>query len=76
MPCSRIVALLMDFLEGRLPPSLQADLDRHLAGCPACVVHLRTYRSTLSLLESLTEEDLPPELRTSLRAFLDLRATS
>ena len=69
--CSEVVELLLNYLEGRLPEARHADLDRHLATCESCVNYLRTYRSTISLLGSLTEEDLPAELRTTLRAFLD-----
>ena len=61
----------MDYLEGRLSPDVHAQLERHLTGCSSCVTHVRTYRSTLSLLQSLTEDDLPPELRVTLRAFID-----
>ncbi len=71
--CSEIVDLLLDYLEGRLPPETHARLDQHLSSCPSCIAHLRTYRSTVSLLRSLAEEDLPPELRTTLHAFLDAR---
>jgi hypothetical protein len=66
-----MVALLADYLERRLPLEVHADLERHLSACPTCVTQLRTYRSTISLLRSLTEADLPPELRYSLRSFLD-----
>lgn len=69
--CSRVVELLVDYVEERLPEDRRAELDSHLAGCGACAAALNTYRSTVSLLESLTEEDLPDELRTRLRAFLD-----
>lgn len=69
--CSRIVSLLLDYLEHRLPPDVQTQLDRHLAACAVCMRQLRTYQSTLSLLQSIDEDDLPPELRLSLRAFLD-----
>ncbi len=74
--CSRILDLLLDYLEGRLAPDVRAELDRHVARCASCVAYLRTYRSTVSLLESLREEDLPPELRTTLKAFLDERSTN
>ncbi len=74
--CSRLVALLVDYLEERLPASVHADLEQHLSTCDACVAYLRTYRSTIALLRSLREEDLPPELRTSLRAFLDVHANN
>jgi anti-sigma factor RsiW len=65
------VALLADYLERRLPPDVQRGLERHLAGCDLCVRQLRSYESTVSLLREISEEDLPAELRLSLRAFLD-----
>ncbi len=71
--CPKVLALLVDYLENRLPPETRADLERHLAGCPDCVAYVRTYRSTVGLLRSLDEESLPPELRTRLKAFLDQR---
>jgi anti-sigma factor RsiW len=69
--CSKVVSLLVDYLEHRLPADVHAGLERHLAGCELCVRQLRTYQSTVSLLHSIREEELPPELRLSLRAFLD-----
>lgn len=74
--CSDLTKLLLDFVEGQLPPETQSALEQHLRGCPECVTIVRTYKSTRSLLRSLTDADLPPELRTRLRAFLDKRATS
>lgn len=71
--CSRVVSLLVDYLEHRLPPHVQASLEQHLAACSVCLRQLRSYESTVSLLKSLDEEELPPELRLSLRAFLDDR---
>ena len=69
--CSQVIELLVDYVENRLAEDRRRELDRHLAGCGSCAAALNTYRSTVSLLESLTEEDLPAELRTRLRAFLD-----
>lgn len=69
--CSKVVSLLVDYLEHRLPPDVQRKLDRHLASCDVCLKQLRTYQSTVSLLHSIDEDELPPELRFSLRAFLD-----
>jgi anti-sigma factor RsiW len=65
------VALLADYLERRLPPDVQAGLERHIASCDLCVRQLRSYESTVSMLREISEEDLPPELRLSLKAFLD-----
>ena len=70
-PCSNVVALLADYLEGRLPDERHAKLTRHLENCHTCLAQLRTYRSTVSLLRSLREADLPSDLRLTLSAFLD-----
>ncbi len=73
-PCSKVVALLADYLEGRLPDERHAELTRHLDGCQCCLAQLQTYRSTVSLLRSIREEDLPSDLRLTLSAFLDQHA--
>ena len=69
--CCRVVDLLVDYLEGKLPAARQAELDTHLGACESCMRQLRTYRTTVSLLRGLTDDDLPDELRTSALAFLD-----
>jgi anti-sigma factor RsiW len=68
-----VIALLADYLEGRLPEASRLELEGHLAGCPSCEAYVASYRSTVDLLHSLSEDDLPPELRLRLRAFLDKR---
>jgi anti-sigma factor RsiW len=72
--CSEVLSLLVDYLEKRLPPDVHARLERHLGACPACIAYLKTYESTVRLLGSLHEIDLPPELRTRLEGFLDERS--
>ena len=73
-PCSRVVALLADYLEARLPVARHAELTGHLESCQSCMAQLQTYRSTVTLLRSLREEDLPSDLRLVLSAFLDEHA--
>ena len=63
--------LLVEFLEHQLPPEVHEELERHLARCSRCLAQLKTYQSTLSLLRTLKEDDLPPELRWTLKSFLD-----
>ncbi len=63
--------LLVDFLEHQLPPDVHAKLERHLAQCPRCLAQLKTYECTVSLLRSVKEDDLPEELRWTLKSFLD-----
>ena len=52
---------------------LREELDAHLQRCPRCVTQLRTYESTVSLLRSLRDDELPPELRLNLKSFIDAR---
>ena len=63
--------MLVEFLEHQLPPEIHVELERHLARCSRCLTQLKTYQSTLSLLRTLKEDDLPPELRWTLKSFLD-----
>jgi anti-sigma factor (TIGR02949 family) len=74
--CPRIVSLLSDYLDGRLPADVRRDLEQHLDGCSECTAFVGTFRSTVDLLQSLNEDDLPEELRVRLKAFLDDRCTS
>jgi anti-sigma factor RsiW len=69
--CSKVVRFLSDYLEKHLSPGIRAELEAHLARCPACVTQLRTYESTVSLLKTLNDDDLPPDLRLTVKAFLD-----
>ncbi|MGH9408358.1 MAG: anti-sigma factor family protein [Vicinamibacterales bacterium] len=69
--CSSVVKFLADYLEHQLPESTKHDLEAHLERCPRCVAQLRTYESTVSLLRSLTDRELPPELRLQVTSFLD-----
>jgi anti-sigma factor RsiW len=71
--CCDVVRLLADYLEHQLPPAIQRELDHHLQRCPRCVAQLHTYQSTVFLLRSLREDELPPELRLTLKAFIDAK---
>ena len=73
--CSKIVDLLVDYLEGRLPRHTRDELDRHLSDCQSCVSQLRTYRTTVTLLRKLRDQDLSTELRSSVAAFLEGHTT-
>ena len=71
--CGSVVKLLADYLERQLPPALLWELEQHLERCPRCVTQLRTYESTVSLLRSLREDELPPELRLTVKSFIDAK---
>lgn len=53
MRCEDVTACLADHLAGALPPTVQADLRRHLASCPACRTEFDEASETWSLLGRL-----------------------
>jgi anti-sigma factor RsiW len=65
------VGLLADYVERQLPPAVHASLERHLSACPRCVAQVQSYQSTVSLLRTIRDDELPPELRCTLKSFLD-----
>ncbi len=69
--CHDLVGLLADYVEQQLPPALHASLQRHLSACPRCVAQVKSYESTVSLLRTIKDDELPPELRCTLKSFLD-----
>ena len=74
--CVSGVELLMDYLEGVLPPDLHAALDEHVAGCLRCAAFVASYRETPRILREATEATLPADLEVSLKAFLRARTTA
>jgi anti-sigma factor RsiW len=74
--CVSGVELLMDYLEGVLPPDLHAALDEHVAGCSRCAAFVASYRDTPRILREATAAALPADLEVSLKAFLRARTTA
>jgi anti-sigma factor RsiW len=71
--CADGVALLMEYLEGLLPPDDRALLEAHVAGCPRCVAFVESYRRTPGILRAATAAALPDDLAESLSRFLASR---
>jgi anti-sigma factor RsiW len=72
-PCGSVVKLLADYLDHQLPQGLRAEFEAHLQQCPDCVAQLRSYESTVGLLRSLRDDDLPPDLRLRVKSFIDAK---
>jgi len=71
--CCKVVRLLADYLERQLAPHVHSDLEAHLQQCPRCIAQLRSYESTVSLLRSLRDDDLPADLRLTVKSFIDAK---
>jgi anti-sigma factor RsiW len=74
--CASGVELLMDYLEGVLPPDVRAALDEHVAGCERCAAFVASYCDTPRILRDASAVTLPPDVEASLASFLRARTTS
>jgi anti-sigma factor RsiW len=73
MACASGVQLLMEYLEGTLPPDLQEDIERHVSSCERCTAFVASYRETPRIVREVTAAGMPRELEDSLMEFLRAR---
>jgi anti-sigma factor RsiW len=74
--CATGVDLLMDYLDGVVPPELRAALDAHVAGCQRCAAFVESYLATPRILRDATAAALPADVEASLKAFLRARTNA
>lgn len=67
--CARGVDLLMDYLEGVLPPEVRTSIDAHLEICPRCVAFVHSYQAGPRILRDVTRVAPPSGLAETLRAL-------
>ncbi|MFO0809386.1 MAG: zf-HC2 domain-containing protein [Gemmataceae bacterium] len=65
--CGRLGELLCDFVNGELADELRQVLEAHLAACPPCVVHVETYRLTVTMTRKLQPVRIPSDVMCRLR---------
>lgn len=58
LPCTRVVMLITDYLDGALPPRDTALLEEHLADCDGCTVVLDQFRTTIRVTGMLEADDV------------------
>ena len=66
MTCQQVVEIITDYLEGALSESLREDLERHLMVCLGCAAYLDQMRGTIRLTGSLTADQVPIEMMSTL----------
>ena len=70
--CRQIVELVTEYLDGGLEVSERLAFERHVAICPPCRGYLSQLRRVSRVAGTLSEDDVPEPLRTSLLdAFRD-----
>lgn len=58
LPCTRVVMLITDYLDGALPPRDTALIEEHLADCDGCSVVLDQFRTTIERTGALGRDDV------------------
>jgi anti-sigma factor RsiW len=59
--CRQAVALMSDYLDGRLTGRDRARLETHLSGCPHCSEYLEQLRATVDALGRVEPDALSDE---------------
>jgi len=62
MNCADAEILICDWLDGTLDAARKAELERHLALCPACTELAADARAAMAFMERAAEIEPPPEL--------------
>ena len=66
MNCAEIEILICDYVDGTLAADQKAEVERHLAECPACAELARDSAAAVAFIERAAEVEPPPELITRI----------
>lgn len=66
MKCQEAIELLSEYLDNELAAAQRAEVDSHLAACPACQRELQELKATISLVASLPKASAPAPLAQSI----------
>lgn len=66
MMCADFEILICDYVDGVLDAARKAEVERHLAECPACAELARDSAAALSFMERASDVEPPPELITRI----------
>jgi anti-sigma factor RsiW len=71
--CRGVVHELSEYLDGGLDPSLQHELEEHMAKCKDCRLVVDTTRKTIDIFCNSDPVDLPVDVKQRLHAALAKR---
>ena len=66
MNCFEIEVLICEYVDGALAPVKRAEVESHLAECPACAGLARDSTAAVGFIERAAEVDPPPKLITRI----------
>jgi anti-sigma factor RsiW len=68
MSCSRMENKILPYVDARLKASEMAEVEKHLASCPACGLRVREFRAVSSLLDELPAIEPSPAFDVRVHA--------
>lgn len=68
--CSQVLEQLSEFVDGDLPPDVEATLRAHVAGCDVCERFGGVFAALVTSLRRHSSADLDPAVAGRLRARL------
>jgi anti-sigma factor RsiW len=73
MKCEEMLALLNEYVDGTIDPSVCEEFEKHMAGCNPCQVVVDNIRKTITLYKNGQPYELPVEFRDRLHSLLRQR---
>ena len=70
MKCEDMLAMLNEYVDGTVDPSVCAEFEHHLAGCNPCQVVIDNIRQTITLYKNGEPCELPVAFRDRLHSAL------
>jgi anti-sigma factor RsiW len=70
MNCNELLALLNEYVDGTVPPSVCKEFEKHLAGCNPCQIVVDNIRKTITLYKAGQPYELPAGFHDRLHQVL------
>ena len=70
MKCEELLAMLNEYVDGTVDPSICEEFEKHMAGCSPCQVVIDNIRKTITLYRDGEPYALPIPFRTRLHEAL------
>jgi anti-sigma factor RsiW len=70
MKCEEMLAMLNDYVDGTIDPSVCEEFEQHMAGCNPCQVVVDNIRQTITLYKNDQPYELPVRFKEQLHEAL------
>jgi hypothetical protein len=73
MKCEELLAMLNDYVDGTVDPTICEEFEKHMTGCNPCQVVVDNIRKTIKLYKDGQTYELPVKFRERLHEALRQR---